>query len=128
MIKKRRIILGMLTLYILTLFWGYARLPWAAIKSLNDYPCIIVPGRPVNLDACVNLSSVQEWYIRQSTTESTVPVVPRLSVEVKWNALVVARVRSGYRISNTGAEWRDTIYFCLFGFWIPIYDMSHAMA
>jgi hypothetical protein len=74
--KRQRIVAGILGLYVLTLFWGYARLPWAAIKNLRDYRGVIAPATALSLDPGLDLSPLQEWYLKQSITESPVPVVP----------------------------------------------------
>jgi hypothetical protein len=120
--KHRGILICVLTVYILGLGWGYIRLPWAAIKSLRDYRTLIAPASVVSFDPGLDVSPVQRWYLDQALVESPVPVVPRLSVDVKWNAIVLARVYSRYYVSNTGAEGKDCLCFCLFGAWIPIYD------
>ena len=128
MSKRRRIAVSILGLYVLTLFWGYARLPWAAIKSLRDYRGVVAPAAAVSFDPGLDLSPIQEWYLKWSINESPVPVVPRLNVEVKWNLLILARVQSGHWVSGTGAEGKDCLYFCLFGFWIPVYNFGGWMA
>jgi hypothetical protein len=124
---KRRILIGVLALYVLGLGWGYLRLPWAAIRSLRDYG-IIAAAPAVSFSDKLDVSPAQRWYLERSLTESPVPVVPRVEAEVRWNALVIARVHSGYFVSGTGAEWRDSLYVCVFGAWLPVYNFFQAMA
>jgi hypothetical protein len=126
MTKLRRIILTVISLYVVTLAWGYARLPWAAIKSLRDFRNI-ARASAVSFDG-LDVTPVQEWYLKKSLPESPKPVVPRLSVEVKWYALVLARAYSTYYVSPKGAEGRDSLYFCFFGAWIPVYNFQEWMS
>ncbi len=60
--------------------------------------------------------------------ESPVPAVPRVEVDVKWNLFVVARVASSHYVGPTGAEWREDLYLCVFGAWIPMYRFTHLVA
>lgn len=117
---RRAILIGVGSLYLLGLGVGYIRLPCAAIKNLRDYRSLA--SDPVvtfsdNLDA----SPIQRWYLEHAFNESPVPVVPRLSVDVKWNALIAARVRSGYFRTGKGAENRDGLLICLFGAWVSVH-------
>ena len=128
MSKCRRIAVSMLVLYVITLPWGYARLPWAAIKNLRDYQCIVAPAAAVSFDDDLELSPIQDWYLKKSIDESPLPVVPRLNVKVRWNVLVLARVQSELHVGPTGAEGRDCLYFCWLGFWIPVYTFGGWMA
>lgn len=123
---RRRILILVLALYVLGLGWGYVRLPWAAIKSLADFELIAKKPAVTISDARVSL--VQLWYLKQALKESPVTVEPRVSVQVTWNALIVARVRSGHYLAPLAAEGCDRLYFCLFGLWIPAYTYSHEMA
>ena len=128
MSKRRHIVIGIVGIYILMLIWGYARLPWAAIKNLRDYRGVVAPAKAVSFTSDLDISGVQEWYLKHSLNESPLPVVPRLSVRVKWNALILARVESGHWVGPKGAEGRDSLYFCCFGFWIPIFTFSNWMS
>jgi hypothetical protein len=110
----------------LGLAWGYLRLPWAAIKSLADYE--IVARAPAVRLSHRNVSTVQLWYLDHALRVSPVPVKPSVSAIVIWNALVFARVRSGWYTGNLGAEHKESLYFCLFGAWIPVYTYGHEMA
>ncbi len=123
---RRRILISVLVLYALGLTWGYLRLPWAAIRSLADYE--LVARAPAVSLSHRNVSTAQLWYLKHALRESPVPVVPRLWAKVTWNALVFARVYSGHYIGDTGAEGKDSLYFCLFGAWIPVYTYNHVMA
>lgn len=126
--KARRIAACLLAIYLLGLAWGYIRLPFAAIKALRDYDGLIVGAPAITLRHVRDLSPIQQWYLKQSIQESPVPVVPAVSVEVEWNAWIVARVSSEHFVSPTGAERRECLYFCFFGAWIPLYDFGSSMA
>jgi hypothetical protein len=123
---RRRILITVLSLYAAGIVWGYFRLPWAAVRSLADYR-LIAEAPAVSLSE-LDVSPAQLWYLRRALPVSPAPVVPRVSVSVTWYALVVARVRSGHYVGNTGAEGRDSLYVCLFGAWVPVYTFSHVMA
>jgi hypothetical protein len=125
---RLRVLLGILVLYLLGLGWGYLRLPWAAIRSLADHKSVTT-APAVSLSATgVDVSRSQQWYLDRVLPLSPTPVVPRVSVVVRWNALICARVSSGHYVGPTGAEWRDSLYICLFGAWVPVYTFSHVMA
>jgi hypothetical protein len=123
---NRRILIGVLALYVLGLGWGYFRLPWAAIRSLRNFRSLAA-APAVSFSDKLDVSPAQRWYLERSLTESPVPVVPRVEAEVRWNALIVARVHSGYYVSSKGAEWRKDLYLCAFGAWIPIYTFHHSV-
>ena len=125
--SRRRIVLCVLALYGLGLVWGYVRLPWAALRSLRDFPTLAA-APAVSFANNLDVSPVQRWYLERALPESPVPVVPRVDAEVRWNALALARVRSGYFISNTGAESRDSLYVCVFGAWVPVYNFFGAVS
>jgi hypothetical protein len=127
MLTRRRLLICILALYGLGLLWGYIRLPWAAVRSLRDY-ATLAAAPAVSFGNGLDVSPAQRWYLGRCLPESPVPLVPRVEVEVRWNALVLARVHSGYYVSNTGAEYRDSLYLCLFGFWIPVYDFYQAIS
>jgi hypothetical protein len=125
--RLRVALICVLALYLLGLVWGYVRLPWAAIRSLRDYH-LVVEAPAVTFAATLEVSPAQRWYLEHCLTESPVPTVPRIDVEVPWNALVLARVRSGYFVSGTGAEQRDSLYVCVFGAWVPVYNFFQAIS
>lgn len=124
--SRRYVLISVLVLYALGLAWGYLRLPWAAVKSLVDYEIVARPTA-VSLSHR-NVSTAQLRYLKRALRVSPVPVVPRVSVNVIWNALVFARVESGHYIGPLGAEVKDSLYLCLFGVWFPIYTYSHLMS
>ena len=130
MSKKRRhrlavpgAVLGLL------LVVGYIRLPLAAIKSLADYD-LLADKTAIYTDASrLEVSSVQRWWLLRKIPNLTEgDSVPRVSVGVRWNLLLFARVRSGHYVGPTGAEARDCLYIWCLGAWIPAYSFSHAMA
>lgn len=125
--NRCRLLIGILALYGLCLIWGYVRLPWAAVRSLRDY-AYLAAAPAVSFADGLDVSPAQRWYLGRSLPESPVPLVPRVEVEVRWNALVLARVHSGYYVSNTGAEHRDSLYLCFFGFWIPVYNFYQVIS
>jgi hypothetical protein len=122
----RRVLVCVLILYGLGLVWGYFRLPLAAIKSLGNYRSIA--SAPAVSFGNLGVSSTQRWYLGHAFSESPVPAAPSVAVSVEWNALVLARVRSGYHVSPKGAERRDSLYLCVFGAWIPVYNFRREMA
>ena len=123
----RRRIIGVLAMYALSLVWGYARLPWASIKHLRDFELVAhVPA--VSFESKMNASSVQLWYLKRCVTESPVPTVPRLTIQVHWNVFVLAHVTSGHYVGPEGAEQTSDLYFCFFGAWIPLYNFVSKMA
>ena len=123
---RRLILITIVSLYAAGLIWGYFRLPWAAMKNLGDYR-LIAEAEAVSL-AETDVSALQLNYLRGALSVSTVSVVPRASVAVSWNALVIARVKSGHYIGNEGAENQDVLYVCLFGAWVPVYTYYRAIA
>ena len=104
---RRRILIIVVSLYAAGLVWGYFRLPWAAIKNLGDYR-IIAEARAVSLSE-IDVSVPQLRYFKGALPVSDAPVVPRVSVAVSWNALVIARVKSGHYIGNLGVERQDVL-------------------
>jgi hypothetical protein len=125
--RETRLFWVALALYLLGLVWGYARLPWAGVKSLADYR-LIAAAPAVSFDEDLEVSPLQRRYLQWVLPESPTPVVPRLSTKVRWNAIVVARVTNSHVVGNTGAEWQDGLYICVFGAWIHVYTFSHKMA
>ncbi len=124
---RGRILLLVLALYVAGLAWGYVRLPLAAFKGMSIYPGIASP-LPITFDDRHDISPAQQWYLDRSLTESPVPVVPRVSADVKWNALVLARVRSNYYFSGKGSkdilEHHDSLYVNVFGAWISVHSFA----
>jgi hypothetical protein len=125
---RRRILVTLLLLYPTGIVWGYFRLPWAAIRSLyRDDHTAKAPA--VYLSPKLAISSAQRRYLRRALPVQIVPtlpprssaLVPRVSVSVIWNALVIARVESAVFTQNKfGVKGRDSVYVCLFGGWFPI--------
>jgi hypothetical protein len=124
----RRILSAFLLLYLAGIAWGYFRLPWAAVRSLyrDDH---IAKASAVYLSPNVAISSAQRWYLRRALPVgivATLPpksseLVPRVSVSVTWNWLVIARVESAVFTQNKyGVAGRDSVYVCLFGAWFPM--------
>jgi hypothetical protein len=108
------------------LAWGYLRLPWAAVRTLDDYQ-LVARALAVSLSHR-NVSTARLRYLKHSLRALPLPVVPRASVAATWNALVFAWVHSDHYLGNLGAEDKDGLYFCLFGAWIPVYTYGHEMA
>ena len=81
MLSRRRLLTCVLILYCIGLVWGYVRLPWAAVKSLADYG-LIASAPAVSFAASLDVSPAQRWYLEHALTESPIPVVPRVSVDV----------------------------------------------
>src|SRR5690349_11962429 len=75
MSRRRRLALGILCIYLLTLCWGYARLPWAAIKSLRDYR-LVASAQSVSLTPA-NLSPIQVWATVADDHVITLPTIRR---------------------------------------------------
>ena len=125
MSKRRKIILLLAIGYSLGLVWGQVRLPVAAVKSLTDYRLLTSVSAS---DEDLQMLAIQRSYLKRSlnVTESRQP--PRISVRVKWNCGIIARVQSGYYLAPEGAEYLDALYFCAFGAWVRVYRFSHAMA
>jgi hypothetical protein len=127
---RRRILVTLLLLYPAGIVSGYFRLPWAAVRSLyrdDD----IAKARAVYISPKLAISSAQRRYLRQALPVSIVPtvpskasfdaLVPRVSVSVSWDWLVIARVESAVFAQNKfGVTGRDSVYVCLFGAWFPI--------
>ena len=114
------ILISILVLYLLGLGWGYISLPTAAIKNLGGYRTIAA-APAVSFSEGMDVSPAQRWYLEHAFTESPVQVVPRLSVKVDWNAILLARVGSGYFVSGKSAENKSSLYLCAFGYWIPVH-------
>ena len=126
--RRYHILFGLLGLYSIGLGWGYLRLPWAAINCLSDFK-MLGQAPVVRLrSGGVSVAPVQRWYLRQVLPDSATGNAPVISVEVKWSALVCARVHSALYMSPDGAEVRDSLYVCLFGAWIPVHTYMHVMA
>lgn len=123
---SRRVLFALLALYTIGLAWGYVRLPWASVRSLADYGLIAQEGTTqYNL---AGVSDLQRSYLERTLPPARKSQVQYVEVTVEWYALAVARVQSGHVVGPTGAEWKDSLYLCCFGFWIPVYTFSHAMA
>ena len=129
--RRKRILVALLlvgSLYLGGLAWGSRRLPWAAIKSLRDHQ-LLTTAPAVTVDrGQTSMSRAQETYLFQRLRVSPTPTTPRIHVNVRWNALVCARVDAGHYLGPTGAEQKDTLFVCLFGAWIPVYTYTHLMA
>lgn len=127
---RRKIIKGLvviiIAIYTITLAWGYLRLPWAAIKNLSNSEAIT--RAPAISFAELGISEQQHRYLKCWLAESPVPVTPRVNLSISWNALLCARVQSGFYGGPLCGEWKDGLYVCLFGFWVPIYTFSWIMA
>lgn len=117
----------MLIGYFLGLAWGQLRLPVATVKSLADYPLLREKGMSAS-DEQLQMLAIQKWYLKRflNVADGTNP--PRISVDVRWNCGIVARVHSHHYISPEGAEWLDGLYVCIFGAWLRVYSFSHTMA
>jgi hypothetical protein len=128
MSKRRKIILLLLAGYAIGLLWGQVRLPFAAVKSLADYDLIRDKPLVSASHDQLQMLAMQRWYLKRvmELVEGTGP--PWISVDVKWNCGVVARVHSGLYISPMGAESLDGLYLCVFGAWFQVYGFGHAMA
>lgn len=120
------VVCGVVIAYLLGLGWGYVRLPWATIKHLHDYE-LVAHAEEVSYGPSVDLTPAQDWYLRRALPVTDEPVVPQLQIQVEWYAVVLARVKSGHYVGNSGAEGRDSVFFCFFGFWIPVYNISSVM-
>ena len=128
MIRRGRLATGGGVVAVL-LFVGYIRLPFAALASLADYD-LLADEALIYTDASrLEVSTIQRWWIKRSLPNlAEGESVPKVSVRVKWNLLLLARVQSGHYMSPTGAEGRDCLYIWCLGVWIPAYDFSHEMA
>jgi hypothetical protein len=127
---RRPIIITVLALYAAGIVWGYIRLPWGAIRSLHRNDDIA--GAPtVYLSPKMAMSPAQLRYLRGALgvpiapvmryRNSSDPIVPRVSVVVAWNALVIARAESAvFTQDKDGVTGRDSVYVCLFGAWFPV--------
>src|SRR5258706_15650023 len=114
--------------YIGGLVSGYRRLPWVAINNLSDHE-LVTAATAVTIDRSQSsMSQSQEAYLKLRLPESPVPTTPRIHVQIGWNALVCACVKAGRYRALLGAEWKDTLFVCVFGAWIPVYTFSHLMA
>jgi hypothetical protein len=125
--KYRKIFLLLLAGYALGLVWGQLRLPFAAIKSLSDYDLLRDKPFLSASDDQLRMTAFQRWYLKCSMNLVEGADPPRISAEVKWNWGVVARVRSGHRLSPDAAEWLDGMYVCVFGAWFRVYRFSHCI-
>ena len=127
MSKRRKTILLLLIGYFLGLAWGQLRLPVATVKSLADYPLLREKGMSAS-DEQLQMLAIQKWYLKRfmDVTDGTKP--PRISVDVRWNCGIVARVQSDHYIAPEGAEGLDGLYVCIFGAWLQVYAFSHTMA
>jgi hypothetical protein len=127
---RRRILITILLLDPAGIVWGYLRLPWAVVRSLyRDDDIAKAPA--VYLSPKLAISSAQRRDLRQALPVRVVPtvpprssfdaLVPRVSVSVTWNWLVIARVESAvFTQDKHGVTGRDSVYVCLFGAWFPI--------
>ena len=129
--KRKRIVIAVLAvalLYVGGLAWGSRRLAWAAIKDLRDRE-LIKTAPAVSIDrGQTSISRSQEAYLWQHLRESPIPTTPRIHVKVRWNALICARVEAGHYVGPTGAEWKDTLFVCVFGAWVPVHTFRNLMA
>ena len=116
---------------VMLLVVGQIRLPLAVIAGLADYDLIRVRDYSILYvdDSRLDAFGLQRWWL-----EFRLPPPepgngpPSVSVQIKWNWLVVARAKSGMYIGNLGAEGRDSLYLWCFGAWIRVYDFVHVMA
>ena len=114
--------------YCVGLVLGHRRLAWAAIKDLGNRK-LISGATAVTIDrGNTSISQSQRQYLRGRLPESPVPTTPRIHVAVEWNAGVCARVRAGQWIGPLGAQYKDTLFVCVFGAWVPVYTYFHAVA
>jgi hypothetical protein len=129
--RRKQIVVAVLlvgSLYVGGLAWGSRRLAWAAIKDLRDDE-LVMSAPAVTVDrAKTSISRSQEAYLLQHLRESPTPTTPRIHVNVRWNAWVCARVNAGHYVGPTGAEWKDTLFVCVFGAWVPVYTFSNLMS
>lgn len=129
--KRKWIVVAFLvvaSLYVGGLAWGNRRLAWAAIKDLRDHE-LVTTAPAVTVDrGQTSISRAQEVYLLQRLRESLTPTTPRIHVNVRWNAFVCARVNAGHYVGPLGAEWKDTLFVCVFGAWVPVYTFSNVMA
>jgi hypothetical protein len=103
------------------------RLPFAAVKSLADYDLLRDKTILSASDDQLQMTAFQRWYLKCSMNLVEGAAPPRISAEVRWNWGVVARVRSGHRLSPDAAEWLDGMYVCVFGAWLQVYRFSHCI-
>jgi hypothetical protein len=132
---RRCIVITVLALYAAGIAWGYFRLPWGAVRSLyRDDDIAKAPA--VYHSPKMAISPVQLRYLRRALTvpitpvmryrNSSDPIVPRASVVVACNALVIARVESAvFTQDKSGVTGRDSVYVCLFGAWFPVLTYRH---
>ncbi len=129
--KRKWIVVAFLvagSLYVGGLAWGSRRLAWAAVKDLRDGE-LVTTAPAVTVDrGQTSISRDQKAYLFQHLRESPTPTTPRIHVNGRWNALVCARVEAGHYVGPTGAEWKDTLFVCVFGAWVPVYTFSSIMA
>jgi hypothetical protein len=127
---RRRILIMVLAIYAAGIAWGYFRLPLGAVRSLyRDDDIAKAPA--VYLSPKMAISPGQLRYLRLALPvpiasvmphrKTSDPNVPRVSVIVTWNALVIARVESAvFTQDKSGVSGRDSVYVCLFGAWFPV--------
>jgi len=115
-------------LYVGGLAWGSRRLAWAAIKDLRHHE-LVTKAPAVTVDrGQTSISPAQEAYLLQHLRESPTPTTPRIHIAVRWNILICARVNAGHYVGPTGVEWKDTLFVCVFGAWVPVHTFSNVMA
>jgi hypothetical protein len=114
---------------VLLLFVGYVRLPYAALRGLGDWEMLTQKPIVHGTSSQIRVSPVQAWWTKLRVRNlSEGDAAPRISVQVKWNVLLLARVHCGHYASPTGAEGRDSLYLWFFGLWIRVHDFTHVMA
>jgi len=126
--RRRKIALLLVTAYAVGVVWGEARLPFAAVKNLADYPLIKTAPSVSSSGEALQVNAVQRWYLNRSMNIGTGTQPPRISVSVKWNLGVMARVDSGHYMGPLAAEGLDCLYVCFFGAWVPVWKFDHVMA
>lgn len=107
---------------MLLLVVGYVRLPMAALGNLSDYHSLRRQGVIYAAFTRSDASLVQRWWLRTRLRNLQAGNArPHIGVSIRWNALVVARVHSGYSVSPRGAEGKECLYLWCFGAWVPVY-------
>ncbi|MCP4641961.1 MAG: hypothetical protein GY851_16080 [bacterium] len=127
--RRRRKLLIAAALVCLPLFVGYIRLPFAAIASLKDYH-ILADKDTLYMDAArSDVSPIQQAWLKLRVPQlKQGQSMPSVYVDVRWNWLFIARVKSGHLVGPVCAENRDTLYLWCLGAWIPVLDLSYEMA
>ncbi len=127
--RYRKVILVLIVAYGLGLVWGQVRLPFAAAKRVGP-----LDGLSVS-DDTLKMLSFQRAYLKRSSKVvegRSGPPYHSLSVTVKWNAGLVARVASEHSYTYLDPETSrlmgefesvDAFYICLFGMWMPVYSI-----